>query len=159
VNQVLSYIFSAVNEQWFYFYNNYNLVASDGIDAGNNMFVGGAFYGANGAQSVAMIDVLNKQCIISNGGQSIVFTSSYSNSSCFYLKFEANKYGWLKKTPTTTVNLSNAVVIYANAVGRGTYNNVLRVDKVDRSRYVMYYPYNGAQLSLTTFETLINLKK
>jgi hypothetical protein len=116
------------------------------------MYVGGTNY--NGAQTVCQIDVITKTCTVSDRGKVVIVPCT----TCFYLKFEANKYAWVTKTPTTSANFKNAVQINIYSFGRGNpTGSPLKVDKVNRTSATMFYPINNAYSSLATYEYLINL--
>jgi hypothetical protein len=105
---------------------------------------------------VAQIDVSTKKCTVSDNGKIVTIASPTTN--CFYLLFEANKYGWSTKTLFNNVNLNNAVQINIYSFGRGNpIFSPMHIDKVDRVTKVMYYPLNGLNIPLLSFDVLINL--
>jgi hypothetical protein len=108
--------------------NDYSVVASNGVHAGNGLFVGFAFYGPNNAITVAQLDVNNKACTITDGAKNV----SMRMTSCVYLKNEYNKYEWRTRKQNIPLNLSNAVKVYGPyhmVIARGT-RSVLAVNKV-----------------------------
>lgn len=138
----------ATNYKWK-LYSNMVEVTEQGIDAGENIFVGGGTYAVNAVLSPTMLLPGQGKCYFSWGGKAIVITTG-----CEYLVNEPGKFKWIPSQNGEIV--PNSVVYGGVPVGRVRHNGngVMRVGKVSSGNQCIYYAYSFFELSRASYEVL-----
>jgi hypothetical protein len=134
-------------------------VRSQGVTAGDSLFVGFAYIYINGNLAylrIAKLEPNAQRCSVSDNGQTIIA------QTCYFLKNEPGIYEWRRRNSDVLIDVSKAVLLGGSSgVGKvyGYMTGRWHIDQVFMSTQSMPYPLDGVQNNVTSFDILFNLWK